>query len=257
MNIEKLITGVLPFMFRIETPYGNGSGFAFCRSDINGGLLGIATASHVIFNADKWRTPMRIYNTHRNVEFFLRHGDDYSVLPHPKNDSAVIIVRVPKASHLFDNGFCTLLEQGARLPLGHDVHWLGYPGIPQAPISNPSFFSGKISSINLEHSVYLIDGVSIHGLSGGPVFCSFNDQLRVVGTNKSYHPNRTVGGEAWPGLMGAQDVSYFHDFLLQLKDLEEIEVEKEKRKKEEWLELFRNYGSGPPVGLGNLDFLDD
>jgi hypothetical protein len=47
---------------------------------------------------------------------------------------------------------------------------------------------------------YLIDGVAINGVGGGPVFAALkNDQPQLLGTISAYMPNR-MRGDALPGL---------------------------------------------------------
>jgi len=53
------------------------------------------------------------------------------------------------------------------LPIGVEVGWLGYPAIGPWTLC---FFRGNVSA--RQEASYLIDGVAINGVSGGPVFYS-------------------------------------------------------------------------------------
>lgn len=57
-----------------------------------------------------------------------------------------------------------LLPIEKHLKIAVPVGWLGFPAIDPNTLC---FFSGSISA--RQHSQYLIDGVAIHGVSGGPV----------------------------------------------------------------------------------------
>jgi hypothetical protein len=68
---------------------------------------------------------------------------------------------------------------------------------------------------------YLIDGVTVHGSSGGPVlYSSPADGVQVIGTVSAYMVNRATG-EALPGLSVAQDVSAFHVITKHVRSIDE------------------------------------
>jgi hypothetical protein len=81
---------------------------------------------------------------------------------------------------------------------------------------------------------YLIDGVAINGVSGGPVFAAFDEKTpEIVGTISAYLPNRTGSGTL-PGLLRAQDIAPFQETLKTIKSLDEArkkEVEDAKAEK--------------------------
>jgi hypothetical protein len=88
------------------------------------------------------------------------------------------------------------------LPIGAEVGWLGFPAIAQYTLC---FFSGNVSAWQEWRNAYLIDGVAINGVSGGPVIYSTpTDGVQIVGCISAYRANRATG-EALPGLSIAQD----------------------------------------------------
>lgn len=107
--------------------------------------------------------------------------------------------------------------------LGVDVGWLGFPALYPASLC---FFSGAVSA-RLEYSrTYLIDGVAIHGVSGGPVFhTSHSGEPQIIGCVSAYHANRAAG-ETLPGLLRAQDVSHFHGVAAHVNDIAEANQRK-------------------------------
>ena len=108
-------------------------------------------------------------------------------------------------------------------PIGVDIGWLGFPAIEPNTLC---FFAGTISARQGQRKVYLIDGVAINGVSGGPVFhCPTPGEVLIIGSVSAYHANR-VTGEALPGLLRAQDVSHFHDAAQWIRNIDEANVKK-------------------------------
>jgi hypothetical protein len=113
------------------------------------------------------------------------------------------------------------------LVVGAEVGWLGFPAV--APYSL-CFFSGNISARQEWRHAYLIDGVAINGVSGGPVMYSTEAEgVQIVGSISAYVSNRATG-EALPGLAIARDVSYLHDSISNIKSLDEANIQKQERK---------------------------
>ena len=112
-----------------------------------------------------------------------------------------------------------LEPEGKPLPVGDEVAWLGYPAVPGASLC---FFSGRISAFREEESAYLVDGVAINGVSGGPAFhLGVEGQpVRIMGLVSAYVPNRATG-EALPGLSVIIDVSQLHEVSATIASLEE------------------------------------
>lgn len=189
-------------MVRIETPRGFGTGF-ICFTSGEGQWCGVATAHHVIAAAHEWREPIQLHQPGQ-TPVFLNYSDRY-VFNDPVRDSSIVLV---KAEHLaVPTELIPLRPIADRLPFGAEVGWLGFPAVT----SIMCFFKGCISAFQQASHSYLIDGVAINGVSGGPVL--FLDEiagLQIVGAVTAYIPNR-ASGEALPGLAQAQDVSHFHD----------------------------------------------
>ena len=87
------------------------------------------------------------------------------------------------------------------------------------------FFSGRISgSIGLfgsDDHAYLIDGVAIDGVSGGPVVVKSEKWgTRIIGSISAYFANHTAD-ETLPGLSIAQDVSHLHETVSAIKSIDE------------------------------------
>jgi hypothetical protein len=136
---------------------------------------------------------------------------------------------LPAQSFKFPEKALPLQEPTQIKKIGVDVGWVGFPALA---LTKLCFFSGPISGHIQD--LYLIDGVAINGVSGGPVFSQEEDStVRLIGVVSAYMPNRRVG-ESLPGLLQAQDLTAFHDYIKMITDLDEAkEKEAEGKKKME------------------------
>ena len=70
---------------------------------------------------------------------------------------------------------------------------------------------------------YLVDGVAINGVSGGPAFCVLpEDELHFVGVVTAYIPNR-VSGESLPGVCFVAGISPLYHVVKEIKSIDEAE----------------------------------
>lgn len=220
MNWNESVEKIKKYVVRIETQSGYGTGFLFLYNE-DRTLCGIATANHVIEEADLWQQPLRVRNLDTNQEAFLRE-DQRVIFRLEDNDLAVILFNtglLDLPSHLVP-----LLPSDESIGIGTEVGWLGFPNIDSSTLC---FFSGIISARKDIENAYLIDGVAINGVSGGPVFyCNQASGINIIGIVSAYHPNRATGSTL-PGLLIAQDVSKYHDIVLHVKSLDEANKKKQ------------------------------
>jgi hypothetical protein len=126
------------------------------------------------------------------------------------------------------------------LAIGTEVGWLGFPALASSTLC---FFSGKISARQEWRHAYLVDGVAINGVSGGPVmYSTATEGVQIVGTISAYVSNRATG-DALPGLSIARDVSHFHDTINLLKSLDEARKKKQAQAEEQKTQI---QGPEPP-----------
>jgi hypothetical protein len=224
MHWNTIVEKVSPYVVKIETPGGHGTGF-LCLYNDDKSFLGVATAAHVVRHADDWQQPLRLHHVASASTAFLKEVDRVIWVDHD-TDSAVILFKshqLPLPQNLIP-----LLPMSTPLDIGAEVGWLGFPAV--APYSL-CFFSGNISARQEWRHAYLIDGVAINGVSGGPVMYSNDaDGVQFVGSISAYVSNRATG-EALPGLAIARDVSYLHDTISQIKSLDEAAKQKQEEQK--------------------------
>ena len=220
---------MLPYMFSIHTPEGSGSGFFLVRNS-SAAIIGIATAAHVVQHADTWKLPIRLKHHESGNEIFLSH-DDRVIDIDVSRDSACLVL----SRHMFIAASIDLpeyalpmVESGKYIPIGNKVAWLGYPGIALPKLC---LFTGMLSAFDHQTDSYLIDGVAINGVSGGPVFFRSKEvanEIRlplVIGTVSAYMPNR-YRGESLPGMASAQDITPFYNIVNSLRTFDEARARK-------------------------------
>jgi hypothetical protein len=214
-----------PYIAKIETQAGSGTGF-LCFYNFNKTWCGVATALHVVSHADEWRQPIKIITLSDNI--FLTETDRV-IISNWRTDSAIIMFKKPDKSKLPDETI-QLRPLEKPLNIGSEVGWLGYPYIEPY---NLCFFSGCISARREDRNAYLLDGVSINGVSGGPVFY-LNDEreVEIIGIVAAYMANKATG-ETLPGVSIAQDVSHFHEVVKQINDYDEAIKKKQQMKEDE------------------------
>jgi hypothetical protein len=227
MNWNQIVEKVKPYIVKIETPSGSGTGF-LCFYNEDKKWCGISTALHVVSDADEWQQPIRIVYQGDFEVSFLKESQRI-IFPDYKTDSAVIFFEKPLKTPFPDN-ILPLQPIDSPLNIGFEVGWLGFPYIEPYTLC---FFSGCISARREERKAYLIDGVSINGVSGGPVFYSTEAEgVKIVGIVSAYRANRATG-TTLPGLLIAQDVSHFHGVIQHIKSIDEARKKKQQLKEQE------------------------
>lgn len=183
---------VLPHVVRIEVPDSYGSGFHIAhRRERRQQLASIATAAHVVAHARKWQEPIRLSGHKSSVALEPRQ---YRMALNDDLDLAII--EVPWEAVDFPPEPLPTVASARTLPSGFPIAWCGYPNIVE---EINCFFSGHVSAPLAAEGDYLVDGVVIHGVSGGPAFVQAGGQCTIVGVLSQYLPNRT-NGDSLPGL---------------------------------------------------------
>lgn len=219
MNWNKIMTKISPYIVKIETPSGTGTGF-LCVYGADKSLCGVATAYHVVSDADEWEQPVRITHYISKTSKLFKEPDRF-IFGNIKTDSSIILF--PKSDFPFPEELIKLLPSERPIEIGNEVGWLGFPAID---INTLCFFSGIISARKESMNAYLIDGVAINGVSGGPVVYSTEAEgIQIVGIISAYYANRQRG-DALPGLSIAQDVSYFHTVIKTIHSVDEAKKKK-------------------------------
>ena len=227
MNWDPIVNKVTPHIVKIETQSANGTGFLFLSVLLEKEQwYSVATAMHVVGHAHKWQQPIQLRHHSSGKTVFLK-ADERIIVTDKETDSAVILfLQKDKSEFSLPDNPIPLFPNDSPLSIGVEVGWLGFPNVDPNELC---FFSGKISANLKDRKAYFIDGVAIHGVSGGPVFFSTKtDGVQIVGTVSAYQANRATG-ETLPGLLIAQNVSHFHDTTRLIQSLKKKELEATQR----------------------------
>lgn len=215
---------MLPYIVRIETQSGLGTGFLFGYNATKT-VAAIATAAHVVDDAHDWKQPIKITHYESGKQIFVTDADRVVFLDR-KRDSASILLMTNELP--FPKDVLPLMDATKFKKVGIELAWMGFPSVAAPELC---FFTGCVSAFLSSDDCYLIDGVAINGVSGGPVFAQYDDETpELVGSISAYLPNR-VSGTTLPGLLRAQDITPFDETLKTIKSLDEArQMEKEESK---------------------------
>ena len=184
-------------LFRVETETTGGTAFAFmCAENPSNDeyVTMFATANHVV----KDHNPgARLSLTSSDGTSILdAHSCTLTVIP-PSTDEydVALISAISKRPTVAPNDLPPLLSHDFYPPRGAQLGWLGFPSIAWPELC---FFQGSLSGYPGAADAYLVDGVAINGVSGGP---AFNDEGTIFGVVQAYIPNRPTIDLTLPGLM--------------------------------------------------------
>jgi hypothetical protein len=225
------------YIFKISTPQGSGTGFQIFTN--NNDMCGVATAYHVIAHAYEWEEPIKITHFESGMSRLLKVSDIRIIFVYPEKDLAFIIF--PKNDMPLKTDALKLIDSKTTLNQGVEIGWCGFPSV--AP-NDSCFFVGYVSCNVANQEYYLVDGVAINGVSGGPAFYidAATNEARICGVISAYIPNRATG-EVLPGVCVVRSVEPYHETLMKLKSFDEAN---EKAKEQE---IPKNLPLIPPVVL--------
>lgn len=90
MNWNDVVQKVTPYVVKIETPQGHGTGFVCFYTDEEI-FCAIATALHLVAHADRWQEPLRIHHHPSNTMVLLKEHERF-IFSDVTRDSAVMLV---------------------------------------------------------------------------------------------------------------------------------------------------------------------
>ncbi len=224
---------IKPHIVKVRTPRGFGTGF-LCTYTEDKKYCAVATAAHVISESYIWEEPIRIHHYVSKKVRLLREPDRIVWLDYDL-DTAVILF--PRGDLPLPQTTLPFISEKHHLKVGEEIGWVGFPAVSS---QNLCFFSGMNSCWIDDSRTYLVDGVAINGVSGGPAFYTTTKGIKIIGSVTAYLPHRTG---ITPGLSMISDVDQFLDVIKTIKDWgeakkkepppEEVKEKKEKKEKEE------------------------
>lgn len=214
---------IKPYVYKIYTPNGSGTGFQLSYAR-NKEFIGIATALHVIDHAHDWEEPIKLLH-HKTGKTTIVREPDRVIFTYPDKDLAFILLNIGDLP--VNTTDLLMIEPNKRIKQGVHMGWCGFPAVAPGELC---FFTGHMSSWLSNQQSYLVDGVAINGVSGGPAFTIGNDGPNICGVVSAYVPNRATG-ETLPGVCLIRDVAPYQDALQTVTSLEEA-AEKARLEKE-------------------------
>jgi len=214
---------IRPYVVKITTPRGFGTGFLLAYNK-DRTACAVATASHVVEASHLWEEPIRIrhYSSGKEkllrapnrVIFYDRSLDTAAILFFPEEDKDEL--PLPKKP-------LPLITKGKSIKVGVELGWVGFPVV--SPY-NLCFFTGTNSFWSEPSRTYLIDGVVINGVSGGPALYRTKKEIMIIGSVSAYLPNMSA---ATPGLAMISDVKQYLDVIKTIKDLDEAKKDQAQK----------------------------
>jgi hypothetical protein len=190
-----IISKVEPLCFQVHAGDSLGTAFAIGISGKDGGRhTMMATALHVVEGVLGNDKPIELIRSDGTVISRQAVGP-LRIFPVGTPECDAALIEVPTKEPLLRAEQLCAMPLETMLPRGAPVGWLGYPGFVFPELC---FFKGCISGYQENPPLYLIDGVAINGVSGGP---AFDESGLLVGMVSAYLPNQIGPGRTLPGLM--------------------------------------------------------
>lgn len=211
---------------KIDTPTCSGTGFAIPPPSGKEGFGCIMTAWHVIEHSAIWKEPICFVHPLTNTSTVFQ-ANEIEINPAQIRDQVYILFDLARFFYTQPVQFA--VNSNFHFIEGVEIGWLGYPNLyPQ----KPCFFHGYVSSYDEDIEAYIVDGVAIHGVSGGPVFEISSGTPVVVGLVTNYRPNQTL-----PGISIVRSVNPL---------LKHYESEMAKQAQQSWLQYASSWPQWAP-----------
>lgn len=212
LSWDQVVDRVFPSVFKVETEYSSGTAFVFSISRVreNGKhYTFLATAWHVLSNEIGTKSPLSISSSDGERQWTSEKDKIFlSSLGPKKFDTALIMIESHDPLISIDR-LLPVPPFDTQLARGANIGWLGYPGITEPEIC---FFSGHISGYLNDPPSYLVDGVAVNGVSGGPVF---DNRCHLIGMMTAYIPNYIDETRTLPGLSSVTPINAIRFFAEQ------------------------------------------
>ena len=154
-----------------------------------------ATAWHVVENVVNSDHPILMTATDGKTAFEAKAGY-YSIFRLGPEIFDTALIYLKSGEEILSQGdLLPMLDWDLQMAKGTEIGWVGFPGIVGQPFC---FFKGSVSGYLDSPPTYLVDGVAINGVSGGP---AVDNQAHIIGLVSSYIPNKVDKYTTLPGLV--------------------------------------------------------
>lgn len=207
---DKVVDRISPSVFQLQAGQSAGTAFVVSVAVGNEGACFhtmLATAWHVIEPAAGTNATFRLISSDKKR---VHDSDTDEFAFHPLGDAVfdTALVAVKTTAPLIEQSqLLPILPWHSMIARGGDVGWLGFPGIVGSELC---FFKGVVSGYLNDPPTYLIDGVAVNGVSGGP---AFDDRTHLMGLVSAYIPNQLNSEMTLPGLAAVIPISAIRYYL--------------------------------------------
>lgn len=215
----EVVDRISPSVFCVNAGDSAGTGFAISlgRSpNESRHFTMVATAWHVLAGLETASDTLELVS-HDGTKTVSDQTDHIGFLRLGPSVFDTALIYLDTAEPLIDVAdLLPMLPVDSMLPRGAMVGWLGFPSVAEPEFC---FFHGTISGHIGTPPTYLVDGVAINGVSGGPVF---DDRCHLVGMVSAYLPNKIDEQTMLPGLAAVTPINairYWIDTSLKATDL--------------------------------------
>lgn len=209
-----IVSKIQPLCFQIHAGGSLGTGFAIGVSGNDGGChTMLATALHVVADVLGNDQPIEIIRSDGSVMSKFAAGP-LRIFPISPPECDCALIEVPTKEPLIQPEQLCAMPLETMLNRGTEIGWLGYPGFVFPELC---FFHGFISGHLEQPPVYLIDGVAINGVSGGP---AFDESGLLCGMVSAYLPNQVDHSTTLPGVMIATSMNLIRYWMQEVMGAE-------------------------------------
>ena len=167
-----------------------------------------ATAWHVLKDL-KIKEDIRLVSADKERKLDNKNASiDFVRLGEEAYDTGLIIVKSAE-NIMEETNLLPIPQKEVMLAKGAEIGRMGFPGSVEP---EPCFFHGYISGYLDASPRYLVDGVAIHGVSGGP---AFDNRGQIIGLVSAYLPNQR-NNKTLPGLSMLVPINSIRHFMENL-----------------------------------------
>lgn len=206
-------TKVSKILFRVYTNDGMGTCFLLSIATPGEGVhYGMfATAWHVLKDVQT-KESIKLVSADRKKKLdSINSTIDFERLGDEEYDTALIIVKTNEPI-IDENNLLPIPPKEHLLAQGAELAWMGFPGFVEP---EPCFFHGYISGYLDNPPTYLVDGVAINGVSGGP---AFDKHAQLAGLVSAYLPNQLDEDTILPGISILIPINPIRAFMEKLQN---------------------------------------
>jgi hypothetical protein len=177
------------------------------KTKLQGAHYIFATAWHVVKSVADSKLPICMMSANGEISFKAPSGY-YQIIRLGSEvfDTALVYLwtseEIVPQEHLLP-----MLDWNMMMPKGAELGWVGFPALSNSGLC---FFCGTISGHVNSPPTYLVDGVAINGVSGGP---ALDNRAHIIGLVSSYIPNRVDKYTTLPGLLALVPINAIRYYM--------------------------------------------